>query len=163
MKIGVISDTHNNLTLTKEVVSFLQNEGIDYLLHAGDIGKDVFRYLKTLDFFYAAVIGNNDRNLIPFLDKVKLFQEPHYFKIKNLSFKLMHHPYYLTPDTDIIIYGHLHKFACEKKKSIYLNPGEVCAREKPRVECAIIDENLILYYCYKELTSSKWQKVKVCQ
>lgn len=163
MKIGIISDTHNRLELTKEAISFLNNENITHLLHAGDIGKDVFEYLKNLDILYAAVLGNNDRNLISYVDNQKLFKEPHYFKIKNLGFKLMHHPYYLTPDTDVIIYGHLHKFACEKKKSIYLNPGEVCAREKPKIECAIIDENLNIHYCYKDLGSKEWEKVEVCK
>lgn len=163
MKIGIISDTHNRLELTKEVISFLEQEKITHLLHAGDIGKDVFLYLKNLDFFYAAVLGNNDRNLISYADNQKLFKEPYYFKIKDLSFKLMHHPYFLTPDTDFIIYGHLHKFNCEKKKSIYLNPGEVCAREKSKIECSVIDENLSIFYCYKELGSKEWEKVEVCK
>ena len=67
-------------------------------------------------------------------------QEPYYFKIKDTTFKLMHLPYYLTPDSDVVIFGHTHIFECDyKNNTLYINPGEVCAREKPSIECVQLE------------------------
>ncbi|HIE34735.1 MAG TPA: YfcE family phosphodiesterase [Campylobacterales bacterium] len=164
MKIGIISDTHNRLDLTKETLSFLHSANIDLLIHAGDIGIDVLNFLKSSNINYIAVLGNTDKDLLPFLGKENnLFREPYYFIFENKKFKLMHHPYYLSADSDVIIYGHTHHFKCEKRASLYINPGEVCAREKARSECAIFDlKNFFVYYCYKELDKNSWQLTKEC-
>jgi hypothetical protein len=54
----------------------------------------------------------------------------------------MHLPYHLTPDSDVIIFGHTHIFECDyKNKTLFLNPGEVCAREKPLIECLQLEIN----------------------
>ncbi len=162
MKIGIISDTHNRLAYTKEAIDKLLSHDVAYLLHAGDIGQKVLDYLDILDIPTVAVFGNTDRGLQP-AKRVNLQKAPYYFKIKNTTFKLMHEPYYLTPDSDIIIYGHLHKFECKKAKSLYINPGEVCAREKPLIEMALLDlSNKNLYYFNKELGSSNWSQKRVC-
>ncbi len=160
MKIGIISDTHNKLTYTKEAVEKLLSFNIGYLLHAGDIGQKVLDFLDSLDIPTIAVFGNTDRGLQP-PTKVILQKAPYYFKIQKTTFKLMHEPYFLTPDSDIVIYGHLHKFECKKAKSLYLNPGEVCAREKPRIECALLDiKSQEVWYLYKE---KEWSIQKVCE
>jgi predicted phosphodiesterase len=73
----------------------------------------------------------------------------------------MHHPYFLTPDCDVVIYGHLHKFECEKRKALFLNPGEICAREKPLIESALLDtKTLEVEYVYKD---SDWKIKRVCE
>jgi len=166
MKIGIISDTHNKVEYTKETIEFLKSQDIEYLLHAGDIGKDVLNFLIEQNLNFIAVLGNTDTNIpIYQYTNIPIYKEPHYFKLFNTTFKLMHHPYFLTPDVDVIIYGHLHKFGCEKKKSLYINPGEVCAREKPKSECAILeiaDRDFTLYYCFKELEKENWKSIKKC-
>ena len=160
MNIGIISDTHNKLSNTKEAVKQLLNKQIAYLIHAGDIGEDVLNYLDSLEIPTIAVYGNTDRSLQP-PKRVILQKPPYYFKIGSTTFKLMHEPYYLTPDSDIIIYGHLHKFECQRAKSLYINPGEVCAREKPIIECALLDlDTMVVTYLYKE---HKWNSKKVCK
>ncbi|WP_201332862.1 metallophosphoesterase family protein [Nitratiruptor sp. YY09-18] len=161
MKIGVISDTHNKLENTQEIVAQMQQENIAYLIHAGDIGQNVLDFLATLPLKTIAVYGNTDTSLYnsnP--QKVILQKQPYYFKIGNTTFKLMHQPYFLTPDSDVVIYGHLHKFSCERAKSLFINPGEVCAREKPRIEGALLDlSTKEVTYIYKE---KEWHKQKVC-
>ncbi len=161
MKIGIISDTHNHLKNTKEVIDKLQEYQITYLIHAGDMGQDVLDYLDGLNLTTIAVYGNTDRGLsMP--KRVILQKPPYYFKIGNTTFKLMHEPYYLTPDSNIIIYGHLHKFECKRAKSLYLNPGEVCAREKPMIECAVLDlQNFTIQYLYKPL-NEQWRVEQRC-
>ena len=164
MKIGVISDTHNKIEYTKKIINFFKSKDINYLLHAGDIGVDVLDLIIKENIEFIAVLGNTDKDIS--LEKyinAPIYKEPHYFKLNGVTFKLMHHPYFLTPDVDVIIYGHLHKFECDKKKSLYLNPGEVCARQKPKIEGALIDlKDLSVEYVYKDLNKETFNINKVC-
>jgi uncharacterized protein len=137
MKIGILSDSHLKSDYTKDVIDFLKQIDSEYLVHAGDlcIEKNL-QLLEESGLKYIAVFGNNDRNLLNLSFKYNIKQEPYYFKIKDTTFKLMHLPYYLTPDSQIVIFGHTHIFECEyKNKTLFINPGEVCAREKPFIEC----------------------------
>jgi len=163
MKIGIISDTHNHLQLTQMMLEYLLSQNISYLIHAGDAGEKVFQLLLNLPIPTIAVYGNNDRYFPHRSKNLILETEPYYFKIKDTSFKLMHHPFYLSSDSDVIIYGHLHRFECQKNRSLFLNPGEVCAREKPRSEGAILElDSLSVTYCYFDLNTAEMVSKKVC-
>ena len=143
MKIGILSDSHLKSDYTKEVIDFLKEINSEYLVHAGDlcIEKNL-ELLEKSGLTYVAVFGNNDRNLLQMSSKYNIKQEPYFFKIKDITFKLMHLPYHLTPDSDVIIFGHTHIFECDyKNKTLFLNPGEVCAREKPLIECLQLEIN----------------------
>ena len=143
MKIGILSDSHHKNEYLKECIEFLKKENCEYLIHAGDIcSKDGLDILKNSNLKYIAVFGNNDRDLFEFSQDYNIKKEPYYFKIKDKSFKLMHLPMHLTPDTDIIIFGHTHEFSCQYiNKKLFLNPGEICAREKEFVECVKLEIN----------------------
>jgi uncharacterized protein len=141
MKIGILSDSHLTSDYTKEVIDFLKEINSEYLVHAGDlcIEKNL-QLLEESGLKYVAVFGNNDRNLFNLSFKYNIKQEPYYFKIKDTTFKLMHLPYYLSPDSDVVIFGHTHIFECDyKNKTLFINPGEVCAREKPLIECVQLE------------------------
>ena len=74
----------------------------------------------------------------------------------------MHLPNYLVPDTNIIIFGHSHMFHCEYiNKTLFLNPGEVCAREKPLIECAKLEINTneyIITHYFKNTNENNFMK-----
>ena len=141
MKIGVFSDTHRKVDLAKFVIKTLKKEGAEFLIHAGDIvEKEVLELLKKSKLPYRAVMGNNDVHLITHIDTYHLHQEPYYFNIDTLRVKLMHHPFYLNPDADLVIYGHTHHFSVEYlNQTLFLNPGEVCARKKNLCECVLLE------------------------
>ncbi len=141
MKIGILSDPHRRSDLQEAALERLLDAGAEYLIHAGDLCiEENLRQLEETGLPYAAVFGNNDRSLAPLASRYRIRPEPWYFKIGPLKVKLMHLPYYMTPDTDLVIYGHTHRFAWEQRgKTLYLNPGEVCAREKPLSECVLLD------------------------
>jgi len=140
MKIGIISDTHSKVGKTKKALDMLIENGAEFILHAGDIVKvETLELLKNCGKQYVAVYGNNDAHLASYHNDYNLVQEPYYFKLANLKFKLMHLPFYMNPDADVIISGHTHIFHSEfKKPTLFLNPGEVCARNKPISECAML-------------------------
>lgn len=149
MKIGVISDTHKKSGRAKKAIDILVKNGAGFLVHAGDIGKEeTLAYIESSGLPYVAVLGNNDAKLTHLKDRYNLFTEPHYFKIDGLKVKLMHHPWFLSPDADLIIFGHTHKFSarCDKEGRLFLNPGEACARNKPVSEAVLLN-----------VTKNEWQ------
>jgi len=141
VKIGIISDTHKKVKKTKNALALLIENGAEFIIHAGDIVElEILDMLENSPLDYLAVYGNNDAHLMNYHDKYKLVQEPYYFKLADLKFKLMHLPFYMAPDADVVIFGHTHFFECEYKgKTLFLNSGEVCARKKPASECAMLE------------------------
>ena len=160
-KLGVLSDSHAKTILHKEAIAHLLSKGVSYLLHAGDIMlEEHLEMLEDAPVPYVCVYGNNDTALIALHGKYNIHQEPYYFKIDELKIKMMHLPYFMSPDADIVISGHTHVFESSMNgETLYLNPGEVCAREKPLSECAIIDLVDGVYsvtHYFKELNSKEW-------
>ncbi|MDQ1263935.1 MAG: uncharacterized protein QG559_936 [Campylobacterota bacterium] len=131
MKIGVISDTHRKVKKAKRAIDVLKEEGAEFIVHAGDIVElEVLELLRDSGLRYVAVYGNNDVHLAEFHNDFNLVQEPYFFKLSGLKFKLMHIPFYMLPDADVVIFGHTHKAYVEYINStLFLNSGEACARD----------------------------------
>lgn len=140
MKIGLLSDTHTKKGRSQKVIDHLKNHGAEFLIHAGDIVKpEMLEQLKNSGLRYIAVYGNNDAHLHEYHNKYNLVQEPHYFKLSGTKCKLMHLPFYMGADAEVVIFGHTHIFECDfKNKTLFLNPGEACARDKPFSNCAML-------------------------
>lgn len=141
MKIGLLSDTHSKKGRSQKAIDHLAAKGAEFLIHAGDIVKpEMLQQLKASGLRYIAVYGNNDAALHEYHEKYNLVQEPHYFKLGGVNFKLMHLPFYLNADAEVILFGHTHVFECDfKNNTLFLNPGEACARDKPFSSCAMLD------------------------
>jgi len=153
MKIGILSDSHYKSDYTKEVINHLKAQSCEYLIHAGDLCiEENLKHLENSKLKYISVFGNNDSSLLAYANRYNIKQEPYLFKIKDIKFKLMHLPFYLNGnDSDIVIFGHTHMFECQyNNKTLFINPGEVCAREKPLLECVMLEINeneyIITYY-----------------
>jgi len=162
IKIGVLSDTHKRGDLQKEAINHLKKEGAQYLLHLGDL--ELPKHLEDLansNLPYAAVFGNNDYALKGMENSFRIKKEPYYLKIKDITIKMMHLPYYLSSDTNIVLFGHLHKFSAEfKGETLFLNPGEICARNKNLSECALIEiskDRYIVNYYFREPEVKEWK------
>lgn len=163
MKIGILSDSHHKSDYTREVIDFLKELNSEYLIHAGDLCiENNLELLEESKLKYIAVFGNNDRNLIDLSSKYNIKQEPYYFQIKDIKFKLMHLPYYMAPDSQIVIFGHTHMFECEyKNKTLFINPGEICAREKPLIECVqleIKENEYIISRYFRNINEKNFKK-----
>ena len=141
MKIGIISDTHTKVKKAKMALDVLIKDGAEFIVHAGDIVElETLEILKNCGLKYVAVYGNNDAHLAHHHNRYDLVQEPHYFKLADTKFKLMHLPYYMAPDTDVVIFGHTHEFESDfKNGTLFLNPGECCARNKPVSEFTMLE------------------------
>lgn len=141
MKIGIISDTHRKVKKAKKAIARLLEDGAEFIIHSGDIVEvEILKVLKYCSVDYIAVYGNNDSHLFEHHEFFNLVKEPHYFKLDNLKFKLMHLPYFMAPDADVVVYGHTHKFVSEMSgNTLFINSGEVCARKKPISEFAMLE------------------------
>ena len=161
-KIAVLSDSHRKVNLTQEAIDMLKSKGAEYIVHAGDLElKENLDVLKNSGLIYVSVFGNNDMNLMKYQNDYKIHHEPYYFKIRDSKYKLMHIPNYLTPDSDIVIYGHTHIFKTEYiNDTLFLNPGEICAREKDLTECVLLEISEKSYkveYNFKKQNDLIWQ------
>jgi putative phosphoesterase len=105
MKIGIISDTHG--LLRPEAVAALQ--GVDHILHAGDIGGDeIIRELQKIAPV-TFVRGNNDADDGYGIARVELGGSrflithilPRPSEVRDDIRKLL-------PKTDVVIFGHSH-------------------------------------------------------
>lgn len=161
-KLGILSDPHQKVDLQKQAIKALKTKGANYLLHLGDFClEENLESLAKAGLPYAGVWGNNDAHLIPLGTSYNIKKEPYYVKVQDTTIKMMHLPYYLSPDSDIVLFGHLHKFSVEFQNStLFLNPGEICARNKNLSECALIEvapEFFMVEYLFREPDAMQWQ------
>ena len=61
MQLGIVSDTHDNLAHVQQAVSLFELEGVDHVIHCGDIVAPFSATPFDTDAFaFSAVRGNND-------------------------------------------------------------------------------------------------------
>ena len=59
MRLGILSDTHNQLERTRRAVGMLTREGAEVLIHCGDFTRpDILEACSALPCYF--VFGNND-------------------------------------------------------------------------------------------------------
>ena len=116
-RIGIISDTHG--LLRPEVVDAMK--GCEAILHGGDINSaQIVDELNGIAPTYA-VRGNNDK------EWAKDLPETLSLELYGIRFFMVHNKKHIPPkldNTDVIIYGHSHKY--EEKSAdgvLYINPG----------------------------------------
>src|SRR5436190_21905019 len=68
MRIGILSDTHDQLVLTRRAVELLVREGAEALIHCGDLtGPEIVRACARLPCTFA--LGNHDADNAPALER----------------------------------------------------------------------------------------------
>ena len=139
MILGVVSDTHNQLSNVEKIIDIFNKKKVDKVIHAGDITQaKTLKRFSRLKCPFIGVYGNNDLeeedlkeiaeqngfnfHYPPLLleisgKKIAIFHEPQ--DIKNFLKK--------NSSTQIIIHGHTHRYRNEKIGNVKIvNPGE-CA------------------------------------
>ena len=119
----VLSDTHG--LLRPEVLKYLSQA--DIIIHGGDINTQaIVDKLREYAPLYI-VRGNNDKEWAEELPQSLTFsiEDVHFFLIHNKRDVLSD-----LSDTDVVVYGHSHKYACEERNGVlWLNPGS-CGRRR---------------------------------
>ena len=123
MKIGVISDTHG--FLDPRVPKLF--EGVDHILHGGDVGAATVLFQLENIAPVTAVLGNVDVGMTLKLTEVvqlggKKFLLHHIVEPRNLRQDLSETIVRARPD--VVVFGHTHKPFCETiGGTLFLNPG----------------------------------------
>lgn len=60
MKLGIVSDTHDNLDKARKAVEFFEQQEVDKVIHCGDMVAPFTAELFDSDFDFHYVRGNND-------------------------------------------------------------------------------------------------------
>jgi len=135
MKIGIISDTHDNLTQINKAVKIFNQEKVELVLHAGDfVSPFTFLEFKKLKCPLKGVFGNNDGDKLYLQEKFKgigeLCPEPYQVNINQKSIIMLHKDGLIdalaeSQKYEVIIYGHTHRTDLHKiRKTLIINPGE---------------------------------------
>ena len=71
MRLGILSDTHNELARTKSALQLLRDQGAESLIHCGDLSSgDIVEALSVLPCWF--VFGNHDADEVPQLQRAAL-------------------------------------------------------------------------------------------
>ena len=147
-KIGVVSDTHNNLVNVREIVGLFNAVGVARVVHTGDITKG-----KTLDVFAGldaplyGVFGNNDveRNTLEASIQAHAFtfcDPPLELTWHGVRIVVVHDPrdLDLAGDFDLALHGHTHMFRSEHTAgTLVFNPGECAGHMKGYNAVGVVD------------------------
>lgn len=154
MRIGAISDTHDNLPQIEKVVKFLNDQKVDLALHAGDyVAGFVVPKLAKLNCRLVGVFGNNDgdHELLKkrFSETSNCTIHERFTQIQAEGFRiaLLHgHETELLDAViasgyfDAVVHGHSHFLSIQKKgKTLVINPGEVCGYLTGKCTVALLD------------------------
>lgn len=134
LTLGIVSDTHG--LVRPELLAALQ--GVDHILHAGDIGKPAVMEALEAIAPVTAIRGNVDKQ--PW---TKAYPETALYEAEGASIYLVHSVDWLDLDPgaagiDAVISGHSHRPGITWKEGVlYLNPGSPGPRRfKLPVSCA---------------------------
>ena len=155
MKIGIISDTHDNIPTCNKLIPRFLDENIEVLIHCGDIiapfMKRVFVPLYEKGVKMYGVIGNNDGEKSGLMEVLGPIMEltPDFFELEfdDKQFLIVHHlpeslihSFAVSRKFDYILKGHLHEKRNEKiGKTRIINPGEACGYLTGIGSIAILD------------------------
>ena len=135
MKIGLISDTHDNVKNIENAVSLFVSRHVSFVIHAGDIMSP-----KTVEAFaevkLIGVLGNNDVDVTGLknaFDKIGGQLKGEFCKIEqdNLIFAIYHgtdskknESIIQSGKYDVVVYGHTHRVQNKRiGKTLVINPG----------------------------------------
>lgn len=135
MRLGIVSDSHGHVELTKPAVRMLESLEVDAVLHCGDIGSmDVVRLFTQWPTHF--VFGNCDEDTEHFATLIQRAGQSCHGLFGDLEFEgvrvaLLHsherRRFRETIDSgeyQLICYGHTHVAAIDRHgDTVVLNPG----------------------------------------
>jgi len=150
MKIGILSDSHDNLIKLDHAVKFFNRHKVDFVFHAGDfVAPFAVLKMKELEANWAGVYGNNDgeKNGLFVASEGRIKDGPRKMELEGKKIILTHELDKVAPEVEeaqIIIYGHSHKAEIKTMFSkLLINPGECGGWLSGKSTVAILDtENL---------------------
>lgn len=135
MKVGILSDSHDNLPLLERALDILEQEKVDLILHAGDyVAPFSVELLTRSSIPWEGVLGNNDGEILGIFQKTGGKVNSPFWEGEKNGFHIWVSHFYLpaklafeTKKYNLVVYGHTHEAVIKEENGAFLiNPGEVC-------------------------------------
>ena len=152
MKIGVVSDTHNNLKNIEIIINLFNDIKVPIVIHTGDISNaNTLEQFSKLNSKLIGVYGNNDRNESGLKEVAERnnfqFQEPpRRLRLLDREIIIFHEPdnidRFLSENKliNVVLYGHTHRYENNTKNGVlYFNPGESAGMQTGSNSIGILD------------------------
>lgn len=151
MKIGVVTDTHENMPKIDQAVKICNREKVDLVIHCGDfISPITASHFKPLTARMEGVYGNNDGDKLYLQEKYQGIATLHKGRFileeDGKRILIIHEPDCLdelieSGKFDLIFYGHTHYLDIREGKTLVVNPGETGGWITGRCTMALVDTN----------------------
>lgn len=146
MKIGILSDSHDNLPHLEKAVRLFNKEKVGFVLHAGDfVSPFAAQKLNALNMPWQGVFGNNDgeKNGLTKISASRIRQGPLRLSLESKRITLIHDLGNINPlaeKADLIVCGHTHKPEVRKLDAMLIvNPGECGGWLSGKSTAAVVD------------------------
>jgi len=146
MKIGVLSDTHDNLPKIQKAVKLFNQKKVSFVLHAGDfVAPFTIDKLKKLSCEWLGVFGNNDgeKNGLFSKSQGRIRKAPLRIRLSGRKITIVHDRAILDFEkekADLIVFGHSHKAEIIRlKNKLIVNPGECSGWLSGKSSVAVVD------------------------
>ena len=152
MKIGVVSDTHNNLKNIEIIINLFNEIKVPIVIHTGDISNaNTLEQFSKLNSKLIGVYGNNDRNELGLEEvaqknKFQFQDPPRKLSLLDKEIVIFHEPdkidQFLSENKliDVVLYGHTHRYENNTKNGVlFFNPGESAGMQKGSNAIGILD------------------------
>lgn len=158
MRIGIVSDTHAAVELTRNAIRMLESLEVETVLHCGDIcSPEIVEMFKPWPTHF--VFGNCDHDPEPIRQAIQATGQHCHEQFGELTLAgvkiaLMHSHDRVrfkktihSGDYDLVCYGHTHVAAIDRHlKTLVVNPGaiyranphSIATIELPKLEATII-------------------------
>ena len=152
MKIGVVSDTHNNLKNIEIIINLFNEIKVPIVIHTGDISNaNTLEQFSKLNSKLIGVYGNNDRNELGLEEvaqknKFQFQDPPRKLSLLDKEIVIFHEPdkidQFLAENKliDVVLYGHTHRYENNTRNGVlFFNPGESAGMLKGSNAIGILD------------------------
>ena len=152
MKIGVVSDTHNNLKNIEIIINLFNEIKVPIVIHTGDItNANTLEQFSKLNSKLIGVYGNNDRNELGLEEvaqknKFQFQDPPRKLSLLDKEIVIFHEPdkidQFLSENKliDVVLYGHTHRYENNTRNGVlFFNPGESAGMQKGSNAIGILD------------------------
>jgi len=157
MKVGLISDTHDNIPMIKAAISKLNELDVNLVLHAGDyVSPFTAKPYSEMKAKMIGVYGNNCAEREKLREVYAVVGKEirgNFAEVEagGIRIALLHgHDEALLRSLidhggfDVVVHGHNHQEKiCRQGSTLDINPGEVCGYVSGRCSIAVLDTDTL--------------------